>query len=86
MMMCTEITLHDFKRAFLNYAITLAITYQLLSSIFFFPEVIVRKEKLLSFITAIENKMEFHSSGYVIPPGADSVVKIAMEKKIYHPY
>ncbi len=56
------------------------------SNFFFFPEVIVRKEKLETFISTIKENKTVTPQPPAITPDAESITKEAIEKGIYKPY
>jgi hypothetical protein len=64
----------------------LCIVYHLLSGIFFFPEVPIRKQKLESFITDIRNNAPFKEVDPFISKRAESAVKTAIKNEIYFPF
>lgn len=67
------------------FSIAVVLIYHLMSGLFFFPEVPVRKQKLEAFINGIKHNKPFKPVLPVIPEGADDIVKEAMKKKIYFP-
>ena len=73
------------QKLFLGTALFICIAYHLLSGFFFFPEVPVRKQKLESFIFDIKSNAPFKPINPIIPEGADSIVKDAIQRKIYIP-
>jgi hypothetical protein len=81
----SEMFLVKRQKLLLNWIICICIVYHLLSGIFFFPEVPVRKQKLESFITDIKNNTPFKPIPPFLPAGSDSIVREAIQKKIYFP-
>jgi hypothetical protein len=78
----------EFKKqaVFLYAGVVLCVLYHLLSGIFFFPEVPIRKQKLESFITDIRNNAPFKEVDPIISKQAESAVKTAIQKGIYFPF
>ncbi len=74
-----------FERGFIAAGLCCTVLYHLLSGIFFFPEVPIRKQKLEAFIQDIKADRPFVAVDPIIPAGADAVTREAMYKKIYRP-
>lgn len=72
------------KRIFWGLLIGASI-YYVASGFFFFPETVLRKNKLQSFVNAIQTNSTIMYSPPVIPEGADSIVHVSMQLSIYHP-
>ena len=66
--------------------VTFCLLIHFASSFFFFPEVIVRKEKLETFICTIKENKTVIPQPPAITPDAESITKEAIEKGIYKPY
>ena len=73
------------QRKFTPVIITLCVSYHLLSGVFFFPEVPVRKQKLDKFISDLKNNKPFQALPPVIPSCADSIVVKSIENGNYSP-
>lgn len=73
------------QKILLPVSLSMSVSYHLLSGIFFFPEVPVRKQKLEKFINEIKSNNPFTPVPPVIPEGADQIVKESMKKDIYFP-
>lgn len=81
----TEVIVEGRQVWFTRTALVFCATYYLLSAIFFFPEVPIRKQKLEKYMADIKNNRPVIAVEPIVPEGADKTVREAIVKKLYRP-
>lgn len=73
------------KNGFMSWFLVFSSCYYLLSGFFFYPEAVIRKEKLKHFLFEFNGNYQITYSPPVIPFGADTIVRQAIKNTIFYP-